>query len=138
MSNTILVKNIFIRITLFPQDIQSIIENNDNKVSFGIIFVNDKIVINDLPTSINQEIRFVNINTWRVYEHYVINKKNIINQLGYFDNDFDYVPLITISFVERRSNFHGYQMMTMTEEVPPFISIDLSSAPFDDKSQTYD
>ena len=138
MSNTILVKNIFIRITLFPQDIQSIIENNDNKVSFGIIFVNDKIVINDLPTSINQEIRFVNINTWRVYEHYVINKKNIINQLGYFDNDFDYVPLITTSFVERRSNLYGYQMKTMTEVVPPFISLDLSSAPFDDKSQTYD
>ena len=44
------------------------------------------------------------------------------------------------SFIERRSNFQGYEMKTMTEEVHPFITIDhdfLTPAYFDAKSQTY-
>ena len=44
------------------------------------------------------------------------------------------------SFIERRSNFQGYQMKTMTEEVNLYITIDhdfLTPAYFDKKSQTY-
>ena len=47
---------------------------------------------------------------------------------------------MTESFVERRSNFQGYQMKTMTEEINPFITIDhdfLTPDYFDEKTQTY-
>jgi hypothetical protein len=93
-----------------------------------------------LSTKINQEILFVDIKTWKVYEHYIINQKKILNQLGSFNDDFKYIPITNQSFVERRSNFQGYKMKTMTEEVNPFISIDhefLKPAYFDVKSQTY-
>ena len=93
-----------------------------------------------MSTKINQEIIFVDIETWKVYEHYIINQKKILNELGSFNDDFKYIPIMTDSFVERRSNFQGYQMKTMTEEVHPFITIDhdfLTPAYFDTKSQTY-
>ena len=82
----------------------------------------------------------MDIETWKVYEHYIINQKKILNQLGSFNNDFKYAPIMTESFVERRSNFQGYQMKTMTGENHPFITIDqdfLTPDYFDEKSQTY-
>ena len=105
-----------------------------------MIFISNFYAIDNLSTKINQEIIFVDIETWKVYEHYIINQKKILNQLGSFNNDFKYAPIMTESFVERRSNFQGYQMKTMTEEVNPFITIDhdfLTPAYFDEKSQTY-
>ena len=82
----------------------------------------------------------MDIETWKVYEHYTINQKKILNQLGSFNNDFKYTSIMSESFVERRSNFQGYQMKIMTEEVDPYITIDhdfLTPAYFDEKSQTY-
>ena len=97
-------------------------------------------MIDDLSTKIDQDINFVDVETWKVYEHYTINQKKILNLLGFFNDDFKYIPIMNESFLERRSNFQGYQMKTMTEEVNPFISIDhdfLTLAYFDEKSQTY-
>ena len=105
-----------------------------------MIFTSNLYVIDDLSTKINQDINFVDVETWKVYEHYIINQKKILNLLGFFNDDFKYIPIMKESFVERRSNFQGYQMKTMTEEVNPFISIDhdfLTPAYFDAKSQTY-
>ena len=97
-------------------------------------------MIDDLSTKIDQDINFVDVETWKVYEHYTINQKKILNLLGVFNYDFKYVPIIKESFIERRSNFQGYEMKTMTEEVHPFITIDhdfLTPAYFDAKTQTY-
>ena len=97
-------------------------------------------MIDDLSTKIDQDINFVDVETWKVYEHYTINQKKILNLLGVFNDDFKYVPIMKESFIERRSNFQGYEMKTMTEEVHPFITIDhnfLTPAYFDTKSQTY-
>ena len=105
-----------------------------------MIFISNFEVIENLSTKINQEIFFVDIETWKVYEHYMINQKKILNQLGSFNDDLKYIPIMTQSFVERRSNFQGYKMKTMTEEVNPFITIDhdfLTPAYFDANSQTY-
>ena len=115
-------------------------EDDSSKLSFGMIFISNFYVIIDLCTKINQDIKFVDVETWKVYEHYIINKKKILNQLGFFNDNFKYISIMKESFVERRSNFQGYQMKTMTEEVHPFITIDhdfLTSAYFDAKSQTY-
>ena len=95
-------------------------------------------IIYDLPTKINQDIKFVDVQTWKVYEHYKINKNNITNPLGFFNNEFDYIPLTKLSFEDRRSDFQGYHMIAMTENLGPYISIDISSATYDEKSQTYD
>ena len=91
-----------------------------------------------LPTKISQNIHFVDINTWRVYEHYVINKKNIMNELGLFDKDFIYIPISNSTFEERRSNLQGYKMKTMTGLSLAEVTIDYSSATLDIESQTYD
>ena len=106
--------------------------------SFGIILFDNHEVIDDLPTEINQDIVFVDVETWKVYENYAINDKVIKRQLGFFNNTFKYVPTMKLSFEDRRANFHGYQMKAMTENYPPVLSIDLSSAKYDDLSHTYD
>ena len=120
------------------QDVKSMVENSDVIVKSGLIFVDQAKVINDLPTKINQDIKFVDMQTWKVYEHYKINKRTIKNQLGFFNSVFQYVPLINTTFVERRSDFQDYHMIAMTENSPPFIHFDLSSATYDETSDTYD
>ena len=71
-------------------------------------------MMQNLPTKINQNIQFVDVNTWKVYEHYVTNKKKILNELGFFDHVLHYIPVINSSFEERRSNFQGHQIKVMT------------------------
>ena len=77
--------------------------------------------------------------TWTVYEHYKINNKTIMNQLGFFNKTFQYITSLNSSLLDRRSDFHGYHMIAMTEKTTPFISsINISTALFDSESQTYD
>ena len=118
------------------QDLHTLIENG--KVLTGIIFVDHFEVLIDMPTKINQDIKFVNIETWKVYEHFLINGKNSINQLGYFNENFGYISITKTSIAERRGDFHGYQIKAMTEMSMPYIMIDLKSEKFDNISQTYD
>ena len=91
-----------------------------------------------LTTRINQDMKFVHVQTWKVYEHYKINNKSISNQLGFFNTSFDYVHITKKSFDDRRGNFQGYKLKAMTEECPPFISIDISKSNYDEDSKTYD
>ena len=114
------------------------VENSDVIVKSGLIFVDQARAINDLPTKINQDIKFVDMQTWKVYEHYKFNKRTIKNQLGFFNSAFQYVPLINTTFVERRSDFQDYHMIAMTEDSPPFINLDLSSSTYDETSDTFD
>ena len=107
-------------------------------ISFGIIFADTIEVIDHLPTKIDQDIVFVDVKTWKVYEKYAINKIVIKRQLGFFNNLFEYVRTLKLSFEDRRGNFHGYQMKAMTEHYPPFLSIELTSAEFDELSKTFD
>ena len=124
-------------IILFPiKYVRSLIERDE--VRYGIIFVENIQAVNDLQIKINQDIIFVDVETRRVYENYAINDEVIKRQLGYFNNLYKYVQKMKLSFEERRGNFHGYQIKAMTEHYPPYLSIYLSSAKYDEKSQTFD
>ena len=128
------MKQMFI---LFPlKYVRSLIERDE--VGFGIIFVENIQVLKDLHTKINQDIIFVEIETWKVYEKYEINKINIIHQLGFFNSTFQYILLSNDSLVNRRNDFQGYNLKAMTEITVPHISIDLATASYDENSQTYD
>ena len=107
-------------------------------VSYGIIFVDDDALIENIEIQINQEIKFVNVNTWKVYEQYTFNKKKIQRQLGVFNGSFDYFPIAQLALESRRGDLNGYQLKGMTESIPAYLSIDLSAATFDNISQTYD
>ena len=112
------------------------IKRNDLELSSGIIFVNDTKFIYDLPTKINQNVQFVVVGTWKVYECYAINGIKTMKQLGFFDINFHYIPIATLSFEERRSNFHGYEIKIMAQTSR--LTYDLNHAILDVKSQTYD
>ena len=116
----------------FQQEIESIID------SFGIIFVNDTKLIQDLPTKINQNVQFVVVETWKVYECYKINGIKTMTQLGFFDINFHYIPITTLSFEERRSNFHGYKTKIMVDAWTPYLTLNLNPAILDVDSKTYD
>lgn len=124
--------------SLIVQENRPILSKKNNLVN-GIIFTKGIEDIYDMVSEINQDIMFIDTLTWNVYEHYTINEENVFNLLGFFNNtSFQYQPLIKLSFYERRGNLQGYEMKVMSEEIGPFIYFDLTNAPFDDKSQTYD
>ena len=120
------------------QELSKLIGNS--QVTYGIIFFDEMNQMNELQTRIDQEIIFVNTNSWKVYEHYIINNQKIKNELGYFSSSFHYNPIIKMSFLDRRSNFQGYQLKAMTESSGLFIQIDLNSdsVQFDNISDTYE
>ena len=95
-------------------------------------------VMEDLSTTINQEIQFVDIRSWEVYEHYTVNNEKVQRKLGFFDKKFKYIPSTLQPFVQRRGNFQGYHLKAITEEDSPYIKINLSSANFDGINQVYD
>ena len=105
---------------------------------FGIIFVNGTKVTERLATNINQNIHFVEVNNWKVYEHYEINNRKRMHELGALDSNFHFKPITNSSFEERRSNFQGYLIKAMTAHSRPQVIVDKSSAILDIKSQTYD
>ena len=117
---------------------KSILKEIKKVTSHGIILVDNTEVIDSLPTKINQDILFVDVETRRVYENYAINDEVIKRQLGFFNKLYKYVRTMKLSFEDRRDNFHGYQMKAMTEHGPPYLSIDLSFAEYDEMSQTFD
>ena len=95
-------------------------------------------VMEDLSTKINQEIKFVNTRSWEVYEHYTVNNEKVQGKLGFFDKNFKYIPSTLQPFVQRRGNFQGYHMKAITEKDPPAIKINLSSGNYDGINQVYD
>ena len=117
---------------------KSILKEIKKVTSHGIILVDNAEVIDSLPTKINQDILFVDVETRRVYENYAINDEVIKRQLGFFNKLYKYVRTMKLSFEDRRGNFQGYQMKAMTGHYPPFLSIELSSAEYDEMSKTFD
>ena len=73
----------------------------------GIIFTESMTEILNIVTEINQDIKFINVYTWKVYEHYTINGVNTLNHLGFFNSTFQYNSIIKLPFSERRANFQG-------------------------------
>ena len=117
---------------------KSILKEIKKVTSHGIILVDNTKVIDSLPTKINQDILFVDIKSRRVYENYAINDEVIKRQIGFFNNLYKYVRTMKLSFEERRGNFQGYQMKAMAGHYPPYLSIELSSAEYDEMSKTFD
>ena len=95
------------------KELRSIIKRDE--VKFGIIFVDHIQVINDLKIEISKDIRFVDVQTWKVYEYYDINEKSFTRQLGFFNPMFQYISTIDDSLVQRRSDLQGYHLRAMTE-----------------------
>ena len=86
-----------------------------DEVMFGIIFVDHIQVIDDLKIEISKDVRFVDIQTWKVYEYYDINEKSFTRQLGFFNPMFQYISTIDGSLVKRRSDLEGFHLRAMTE-----------------------
>ena len=120
------------------RELSKLIRNR--QVTYGIIFFDEMNQMDELQTRIDQEIIFVNTNSWKVYEHYIINNQKIKNELGFFNSSFHYNPIIKKPFLNRRSNFQGYKLKSMTENSGLFIQIDLNSdtVQFDNISDTYE
>ena len=81
--------------------------------------------VNFLAFLENMNFKFIDITTWKVYEHYTINGEIKIIQLGFFSSVYQYRPIIKSTFLERRGNFQGYKMKAMTEEIGPYVYFDL-------------
>ena len=85
--------------------------------------------LNEIDISIGEEVYFLDKNTFKIYEAYTINNVHVIRYLGQFykiDKDlasFSPPDDFVNSFVDRRRDFHGIQLIGMTETWPPYIII---------------
>jgi hypothetical protein len=70
---------------------------------------------------INQQVYFLNPSS-DLFEKYIINHQIIMQKLGHFVNE-TYVPNISVeqNFLRRRQNFHGFEMIAMTEKIKTAI-----------------
>ena len=82
-----------------------------------MVFLENINMIGDFSTRINQDIKFIDMTNWKVFEYYIINGQSKMNLLGFFDSKYQYHEVVETRFLERRSNFHGYHMKAMTEEI---------------------
>ena len=86
---------------------------NKNSLVNGIVFVDNMNKVYELTTEINQDIKFIDINNWKVYEHYSVNGQNILNLLGFFDSAFQYQSIIKMSFlgIIHELNWHNLSIL---------------------------
>ena len=119
------------------QKIHSFIKNNE-KILGGIIFIDNISVLNSFTTRINQDIKFVDIDTWKVFEHFTINNEKMLNQLGFFDSFFQYKLVSKTPFLDRRNDFQGYKMVAITAEIGPYIVFnDFANAQLNEGTQLF-
>ena len=69
------------------EGIQDLVNRNEANAVFGLIFFETNETLMKLQSRIDQDIFFINSNTWYIYEHYSINinESNIMRQCGFFD-----------------------------------------------------
>ena len=87
--------------------------------------IEDKSNLYTLNINIGTEMYFLDYKTLKIFESYVINGRHIVKYFGQFQmhdqinfvKTDDYIP----SLIKRRSNFHGMQLIGMTEYEPPMI-----------------
>ena len=92
----------------------------------------------DFHVNINQNMKFINLQTGMIYEKFDINNRTISHEIGQVESDLTLKFKERLPFIRLRTDFKGLKLKAMTEEEPPFISIDINPAKFNVCSQTYD
>ena len=87
---------------------------------------------------INQQIYFLTPSL-ELHEKYTVNGHVVTTKLVYFVGDL-LIPIDSIeqSFWKRRKDFHGFQMIGMTDTIPSAIQINIENATYFPTNQTYD
>ena len=85
--------------------------------------------LNEFDISVGEEVYFLDKNTFKIYEAYVVNNVHVTRYLGQFKEINKSSALFSPSddfidsFVERRNDFHGIQLIGMTEKWLSYIKI---------------
>ena len=90
--------------------------------------IESEIDLKGVDVLVGEEIYFLDSNTLKLYEAYVINQIHVIRYLGYIydannnsNAEFVQADDFVDSLVERRGNFHGLQLIGMLEKFQPGI-----------------
>ena len=103
------------------------------------IIVNDEYLGGDEKINIDQQIYFLT-QSLDLYEKYTINNELVRQKLGHFVDGI-YIPeeFIEENFWKRRGNFHGSELIALTNEDGDNIKIEtLKNVPYFPSNQTYD
>ena len=105
--------------------------------------------LNTIDISIGEEVYFIDKNTFKIYESYTINNVHVTGYLGqfyeanrssaFFSPANDFID----SFVDRRKDFHGIQLIGMTEEEKQHTNINIpdnfaDNSNYFPENETYD
>ena len=103
--------------------------------------------LRSMDISIGEEVYFLDRNTFKIYEAYVVNNMHITRYLGQFHQSnknhafFSPAEDFIDSFVDRRGDFHGIQLIGMVEAQPQTIIIPdnfVSQSYYFPENETYD
>ena len=97
-----------------------------------------EIRLNNENVEINQQIYFLT-SSLELHEMYTVNGHVITKKLVYFVGNL-LIPIDSIeqNLLKRRKNFHGFQMIGMTDTIPSAIQINIENATYFSSNQTYD
>ena len=104
--------------------------------TFLLVLLQDHEIFDNIQ--INQQVYFLTPSL-DLFEKYVVNDQTIVQKLGHFVND-SYVPNIFVeqNFLRRRQNFHGFEIIAMTENIENAIEVNIDNATYFPSNQTYD
>ena len=97
--------------------------------------------------SIGEEVYFLDKNTFKIYEAYMINNVHVKRYLGEFHESnktsalFSPSEEFVDSFLDRRGDFHGIQLIAMTEQWLSYISLPdnlVDQSDYFQENETYD
>ena len=109
--------------------------------------IKNKNDLSSMDISIGEEVYFLDKNTFKIYEAYEVNNMHITRYLGQFHQANKKFALFSPaddfidSFVDRRGDFHGIQLIGMVEAQPQTIIIPdnfLSQSYYFAENETYD
>ena len=95
-----------------------------------------------IDASIDKNIILIKVSSMETFEVYSINDNQVVRKLGKFNEAYKFVWAneINRNFIERRSNFLGLQIKTMTEKYANYLILDSrykEDAPYFANNDTY-
>ena len=115
------------------------------KASILVVMCNEKEfeeIYHFIDASIDKNIFLIKVSSMETFEVYSINGNQVVRKLGYFNEVYEFVWAneINRNFINRRSNFLGLQLKSMTESYANFLILNSrykKDAPYFANNDTY-
>jgi len=124
------------------QDTDQIVLKDRNSVTLAILNQETfDVVLENYICLINEEVYLLNENTGHIFETYTTNSVKTKRKVAFFGEDLQIIWTENKNMIERRSNFHGIHLKSLTGPSGDNVKLDSKyskEAPYFSSNDTYD